>query len=517
MNGAEALVETLRLAGLQVCFTNPGSSELELLAAGLSSELHTVLCLEEGIATGAADGFARMSGVPAATLLHQGPGLANGLANLHNAKRALSPVVNLVGASATTHHELDGPLECDIEILAGPMSGWVRTVRDARLITADTRAAIVAAHLPTPGVATLIVPSDLAAAPSGGAVWDAPGLRLPAPSSNGVDELIPLLHNGSGDDVTVLLGGTALDRHGLSVAAQVCRTLGWRPVAEAFPRLLAGGPDSLFLTRLAADPAVARRQLAGTRHLVLAGARLPVTAFAQQGAPGTLAPADCRIWSLAAPNEDATAALLQLADASRRSSSQYDAPTRSARRPPLALPTVAKPLTTELLATVVAMMLPENAVVVDETNSSGPEFAAALREAPPHDLLTGCGFAIGQGLPLAVGAAIAVPDRRVVCLESDGSAMYALAAFWSQAHEDLNVTTIILNNRGYGILRRIAPAPTTGFFDLSAPEIDYVSVAAGLGVPGARVRTTAELRTQLGRALTHPGPYLIDAELLTIS
>jgi len=500
MNGATAIMESLRAAGVGVCFANPGTSELHLTAALEDVPgLRPVLCLFEGVATGAADGYGRMAGLPAVTLLHQGVGLANGLANLHNAMRAATPVVNLVGDGATTHRGLGAPLESDVAALAAPMSCWTRTATNAATAGEAAIAAVAAALGPPGGVATLIVPADVAWSPAGRvALPAAPVSRSPGSRSAG-----PI-----GPDTVLLLGGPALLARGLAAAGRVARATGALVLAEAFPGRLEQGAGVPAVDRLSGDPVGDRRRLAGHAHLVLAGASAPVAAFARPGMPGELTPPGCVVERL---DGDPVAALEELADPGIRPAIRAAAP--------LPVRPADTPLSATTVAEVVAAHLPDGAILVDEANTSGVALPAATAAAARHDLLTNSGFAIGLGLPMAAGAALACPDRPVICLEADGSAMYTPSALWTHAREGLDVTTIVLNNRGYAILRREsrrvlgddAPSATSAMFDLSAPDLDFVALAMSMGVPAGRATTTGELATRLKQALAEPGPHLIDA------
>jgi acetolactate synthase-1/2/3 large subunit len=497
MNGATAVLESLGRAGVRVCFANPGTSELHLVAAlDRTPHLRAVLCLFEGVAAGAADGYARMTGIPAVTLLHQGPGLAYGLANLHNAMRAASPVVNLIGDGASTHRGLGAPLESDVAALAGPVSRWVRTARNPEGAGADAVAAVAAATGPPGAVATLVVPADVAWSPGGRAARALP--EEPAAPA-------PVGTVNAGRDSTILLGGPTLRARGLTAADRIARATGASLLAEAFPGRIERGVDVPPIERLSGNPVDARQRLAGCRHLVLAGAATPVMAFAEPGTAGELTPPGCTVERL---DGDTTAALEELAN--------RVAPHLRARpyKPP-ATPNepVNRPLTAEGVAQVVAALLPQWAIVVDEANTS---IVALPDGTARHDLLTNSGFAIGLGMPLAAGAALACPDRPVVCLEADGSAMYTPSALWTHAREGLDVTTIVLNNRAYAILRRertrlLGQPGGSALFDLSGPDLDFVALATAMGVPGSRASTTGELTAQLKQALAEPGPHLIEA------
>ncbi|MEU5635906.1 acetolactate synthase large subunit [Streptomyces rishiriensis] len=478
---------------------NPGTSELHLLAAlEQTPDVRGVLCLFEGVATGAADGFGRMAGLPALTLLHQGAGLANGLANLHNAKRARTPVVNLVGDGATTHRGLGAPLESDVAALAGTVSCWVRTARDPASAGVDATEAVAATTSPPGGVATLIVPADVAWSSGGQAARQTPA--SPAPST--AREFAAV-----GRNTSVLLGGPALTARGLAAADRIARATHALVLAEAFPSRLEQGIGVPAIERLSSDPVTARRRLADCGHLVLAGAAPPITAFAEPGMAGELTPADCMVDRL---DGDVVSALEDLADrVAPHIRAHVQEPTSARFHMPY------EPLTADTVADVVATLLPEGAIVIDEANTSSvplPEWAAR------HDVLTNPGFAIGLGMPLAVGAALACPDRPVVCLEADGSAMYTPSALWTQARERLSVTTIVLNNHGYAILRRESARLLGGtggstLFDLSGPDLDFVALAEAMGVPGCRVGTTGELAARLRQALDESGPHLIEASV----
>ncbi|MFK0160887.1 acetolactate synthase large subunit [Streptomyces sp. NPDC090493] len=514
MNGAEAVVATLRACGVEVVFANPGTSEMHLVAA-LDREpaLRAVPCLFEGVATGAADGYGRMAGRPAATLLHLGPGLANGLANLHNARRAGTPLVNLVGDHAIPHKQFDAPLESDIDAMAGTVSGWLRRCTAPAAVGADTAAAVAAARTAPGRVATLVLPADVSWSPGAS---PAPPVAAPTPTpvaDDTVTDVAAVLR--SGEATALLLGGPAVHGTSLRAGARVAAATGARLLCETFPARLERGAGLPVVERLGYLPEGARAQLQGLRHLVLIGAREPVSFFAYPGQPGRLAPDGCRVHTLAGPDADIEDALALLGDLLPPATTGTATPTRP--EPP------SGELTGETVATAVGSLLPEGAIVVDEANTSGLWLPAATAGAPRHDWLTLTGGAIGQGLPLAAGAALARPDRPVVCLEADGSAMYTLSALWTHAREGLDITTVVLANHSYAVLEmeydRLAPIPlTTGharrdLFDLSRPRLDFVRLALGMGVPATRATTGEDFTAQLATALAEPGPHLIEARV----
>src|SRR5919107_2474837 len=445
MNGAQALIRTLVDSQVDVCFTNPGTSEMHFVAAlDTVPEMRAVLGLFEGVATGAADGYARMAGRPASTLLHLGPGLGNGMANLHNARRASTPVVNVVGDHALYHRQYDAPLASDIEAAASNVSGWYRSSGSAAAVGRDAADAVAAALGPPGQVATLVLPADVSWLDGGEVAAPVSQARRASVADDVVDEVAKVLR--SGEPCAVLVGGAALREPGLVAAARVAGATGAKLLCETFPARLERGAGLPAVERLGYLAEFTMAQLAGTRHLVLVDARSPVSFFAYPDKPSDLVPEGCEVHVLAGERDDVVTALAALADVV---GAPADAATAApASRPPL--PTGA--LTADAVANALGALLPEGAIVSDEANTSGLWAPAATAGAPRHDWLTLCGGAIGQGLPLATGAAVACPDRKGVALEADGSAMYTLQSLWTQAREGLDVTTLVLNNRSYAIL-----------------------------------------------------------------
>jgi acetolactate synthase-1/2/3 large subunit len=508
VNGAQALVATLVDSGVEVCFANPGTSEMHVVAAlDDVPGMRAVPTLFEGVATGAADGYARMAGGPAATLLHLGPGLANGLANLHNARRGRSPVVNVVGDHARSHKRLDAPLESDIDALAGTVSGWVRRSLTPGDVAADAADAVAAAA--TGAVATLVVPADVSWEEGAEPAEPRPVRPAPQVSSREVEEIAAVL--ASGEPAVLFLGGGAVGADGLLLAAGVAAATGVRLMTESFPARTTRGAGLPDVARLPYPPELAMAALEGTRHLVLVGAQAPVHFFGYPGVPGTPVPRDCSVHVLAAPGEDAVAALAAL-----REATGPDAGRRVLEPERPVVPT--GPLTPRAMSAVVGALLPEGAIVVDEALTSGVGLHELTSGAPRHDWLSLTGGAIGDGLPMALGAALACPDRPVIGIQADGSAMYTIPALWSHAREQADITTIVCDNGSYAILEhelsRIgAGERAAGLLDLGSPSLDFVALATGLGVPATRATTAEELADQLRRALAQPGPHLIDAVL----
>ncbi|MCX2713678.1 acetolactate synthase large subunit [Mycolicibacterium sp. J2] len=506
--GADVVIGRLLARGVDICFANPGTSEMHFVAAlDHTPAMRAVLCLFEGVATGAADGYARIAGTPAATLLHLGPGLANGLANLHNARRAHSPVVNIVGDHATYHAEFDAPLQSDIEALAGWPDGVVVRPATASALALSVDEAITAAVGPPGRVATVILPADYS--------WSATedtAVAEPAPADAGQEapaDLAPVaeLLRTYGASSVLLLGGAATDAAGLAAAERISAAVGARALVETFPARLSRGAGVPPIERLAYLGEQAEQQLAGISHLVLVGARSPVAFFAYPGKPSGLVPLGTQIHTV------------EPADLHRLVDALAAPPVPPAAAVPPALP--SGPLTVANWVEVIGALLPERAVIVDEANTSGVLLPAATAASPRHEVLTLTGGAIGQGLPVAVGAAVAAPDRPVIALQADGSALYTISALWTMAREQLDITVVILNNHAYAILQlelaRVGSAATgpqsRSLLDLGSPDIDFVAIAAGFGVPASRATTAEELAEQFRAAVRQPGPHLIDAAI----
>ncbi|EIF00257.1 acetolactate synthase large subunit [Saccharomonospora glauca] len=511
MNGAQSLIHTLVDADVDVCFANPGTSEMHFVTAlDDVPQIRGVLGLSEGVVTGAADGYGRMAGKPAATLLHLGPGLANGLANLHNARRANTPIVNIIGDHATYHKKFDAPLESDIEALAGSLNGWVRRSASAADVGADVAAAVAAAQDAPGRVATLILSADVSWG-EGGVPATAVTPRAPRPVASDVVKAVAEVLRGD-EPVALLVGGAACREAGLRALSRIAKATGAKPFAETFPARIERGAGLPNIERLGYLAEQVTYQLDGVRHVVVAGTRAPVSFFAYPGKASDLVPEGARVHTLAEAGDDVVAALEELAD---EVAADVEPDLAPAQRPEL--PT--GDLTPQNWVQVIGALLPEGAIVSDEANTSGLLVPMATAGSPRHDVLTLTGGAIGQGIPVATGAAIAAPDRPVINLESDGSALYTIQALWTQARENLNVTTVVLNNRAYAILRlelqRVGAESSgpkaRGLLDLSTPDLDFVRMAEGFGVPATRARTAEELADQFRRAVAEPGPHLIEA------
>ena len=514
MNGAESLVRTLVAGGVDVCFTNPGTSEMHFVAALDRVEgMRCVLGLFEGVVTGAADGYFRMKGTPASTLLHLGPGLSNGLANLHNAKKAHSGIVNIVGQHAGYHIGFNAPLTSDIEGLARPMSAWVRTSPDAKSVAADGAAAIAAAKSSPPQIATLIMPADTAWNEADGVAQVPHESQRAGYSPQAGDEAAKALRHGA--QTLLLITGSALTERGLALAQQIAGKTGCKVMGQTYHPRMARGRGRFSIDRIPYVIELALPMLKDFRHIVLVEANDPVAFFAYPNKPSMLKPEGCEVHRMTAWGENSVAALEALAG--ELGAKPQD--VKPQQYVELAKPTGA--LTHASIAQAIAVALPENAIVVDESITTGRGFFPPTAAAAPHDWLQNMGGSIGFSTPVATGAAVACPDRKVICMVGDGSAMYTIQSLWTQAREGLDVVTIVFANRIYQILRGEFDGVGAGepgqraldMLKIDRPTIDFVALAKGMGVPGRAVTTADEFNKALAQAVAEPGPRLIEVQI----
>ena len=511
MNGAESLVRTLVAGDVNVCFANPGTSEMHFVAAlDRVDGMRCVLGLFEGVVTGAADGYYRMAGKPASTLLHLGPGLGNGLANLHNAKKAHSGIVNIVGQHATYHIDYNAPLTSDIEGIARPMSAWVRTSPDAKSVARDGAAAIAAARSSPGQIATLILPADTAWNEADGVAHVPADSQRVSYSTQAVEEAARVLN--SGEQTLLLVTGKALTEEGLKLASQIAGKTGCKVMGQTYNPRMARGRGRFSIDRIPYVIEQALPILKDFRHIILVETADPVAFFAYPNKPSLLKPAGCEVHRMCEAGENSVAALHALADVLGAKATDVK---------PQQLVQLAKPtgaLTHASIAQAIAMAIPENAIVVDESITTGRGFFPPTAAAAPHDWLQNMGGSIGFSTPVATGAAVACPDRKVICMVGDGSAMYTLQSLWTQAREGLNVTTIVFANRTYQILKGEFAGVDAGepgrkaldMLNIDNPTLDWVSLAKGMGVSGRSVKSADEFNKALAEAIAEKGPRLIE-------
>ena len=512
MNGAESVVETLVAGGIEVCFANPGTSEMHFVAALDRSSIRAVLALFEGVVTGAADGYGRIAGKPAATLLHLGPGFANGIANLHNARRAATPIVNIVGDHASWHNRYDAPLMSDIMGICRPVSHWLHSTPTARTAGADAAQAVAAARAAPGQIATLILPADSA---WGEAEGPSTALHVAGPSAvsdEAIARVAKALKNGKRR--LLLLRGDVLQADGVRAAGRIAAKSGARMAHDFLAPRVRRGAGVAPIERIPYFAEDIIEKLKGVEQLILVGAPPPVTFFAYPGTPSWVTSEGCEIITLSLPHEDGIAALGAVAEAI---GAPKESPVARLERPDMP----QGELTALAMGQIVARFLPENAIISDEAATTGAGLTRFLPASAPHDTLYITGGAIGQALPVATGAAIAAPDRKVVTISGDGGAMYTLQALWTQAREKLDVVTVIAANRSYAILNieltRVgagnAGPKALSMIDIANPALDWVALARGMGVEAERVHDCAEFAHAFEDAMRQKGPQLIEVLL----
>ncbi len=517
MNGAESLVRSLLASKVDVCFTNPGTSEMHFVAAlDRVPGMRSVLALFEGVVTGAADGYYRMADRPASTLLHLGPGLGNGIANLHNARKASSGIVNIVGEHASWHLGYDAPLKADIEGLARPVSRWVRTSPSSNTVGADAAAAVAAANASPGQIATLILPGDTAWNECTAGVAEPLGVqRRPKPSNAAIEAVAKVLTRARSEPTMLVLAGRALRADALEQAGRIAARTGCVLATQFFSSRIERGAGRVPLYRIPYAVDLALAALKDYRHIITVETSEPLAFFAYPGKPSLLKPDGCQVHELCAPGIDSLAALEMLAEAvgGKRGDAKMQ------ERVDTTLPT--GPLTSASIAQALAALIPENAIVVDESVTTGRESMGATAGAAPHDMIQNMGGSIGYSPPVAVGAAVACPDRKVICLTGDGSAMYTIQALWTQAREGLDVLTVIFANRAYQILRNEfagvgagKPGPkATDMLTIDRPDLDFTALAKGMGVAATRVATTEDFCKAFAAGCREKGPRLIEVVL----
>ena len=511
MNGAQAMLRTAANAGVEVCFANPGTSEIHLVAAlDEIPGVRGVLAQFEGVATGAADGYGRMTGKPALTLVHLGPGFANGFANLHNARRGRTPLVNVIGHHPTWHRNYDPPLNTEVESLVRAVSDWQRTAASAEHISRDMADAISAARRHPGQIATLIVPTDCQWNEAYGPIVEPtpPPAALVGPEA--VDRA--RIATSKGERTMLMLGSSGFTEAAQREAARVQAKTGCRLAAETFCGRMERGPRLPLLPRVPYFPEQAVEFFRGVDTVVLAGALDPVAFFGYEGGVSRLIPESTDVVVLSHPTEDSGHGLRELAGAL---GAKEEPPARSVERPPAP----AGPIGVRVAAQAIAATLPEQAIVMDEGITAGAGFYPATMSAPAHTYLQENGGAIGMGLPASLGAAIACPDRKVLNLEGDGSGLYTIQALWSQVREGVDVVNLVFANDVYRILQvelhragveELGPQ-SVNLTDLSGPRVEWLDLARGFGMPAVQARTGEELTEALERGFAEPGPCLIEA------
>ena len=510
-NGAESLVKTLIDSDVDICFTNPGTSEMHFVAAlDNNPKMRSVLCLFEGGATGAADGYYRMKNKPASTLLHLGPGLANGLANLHNAKKANSGIVNIVGEHAIDHIKLNAPLTSDIEGIAKPVSHWVKTCKSSLEVGKNAAEAVKESSNPPGKIATLILPGDTA--------WNEGISSAPLKnySRNEVDKEkinITAQELKNAKNPMILVGGQALEENNLMLAAKIAAKYNCPIMTDFFNAKLERGAGRVKPTRIPYNVDRAISLLKDFDTIILIGAREPVAFFAYPNKPSILTNTNTKFIYFANIDDNITEGLENLCDYV----SAVENPNENIAIN--SLPSIQKgELNPNSIGSILGNVMPEEAIIVDESISTGREFFPFTEGSKPHTWLSNCGGSIGFALPAATGASLACPDRKVIALEGDGSGMYTLQSLWTMARENLDITVLIFANQSYKILHAelnnvgvLNPGPSAiNMLNLNNPSLNWVSISKGMGIDSKRVFNTDELYNVFLDALNTKGPFLIE-------
>jgi acetolactate synthase-1/2/3 large subunit len=513
MNGAESILKTLLDAGVDTCFTNPGTSEMHFVhAIGSQPRMRSILGLFEGVCTGAADGYARMTGKPACTLLHLGPGLANATANIHNARRGHSPMVNIIGDHATYHLQYDAPLASNIHGLASAFGDWVKSAKTADGLSQDGAEAVKAALENGGQIANLIVPADCA--------WNNTEITASALTPNAapkvpserIDKIAKVLKEKK-DGVIIVIGGKANDTKALEALDKIAQASGATVLFETFNSRIPRGAGRVKFDKVAYFVEMAQDQFKHCQQVITVGAKSPVAFFAYPNRPSTPLPEGCESETLAAQHEDVMAAIDDLVEA--LNANHFAPRLQEAVRPQL----LTGPLLPKSIGFAMGVLLPENVIIVDEAATSGGPPYGLTEGIPEHDWLQLTGGSIGYGLPVATGAAVACPDRKVICVHGDGGAMYTIQSLWTQARENLDVINIICANRKYQILQvelmRVgATAPnqkTLDMLDIGNPDLNFQQIGEGMGVRSSQATTAEEFNKQLENAVKEKGPSLIEA------
>jgi acetolactate synthase-1/2/3 large subunit len=514
MNGAESLVQTLTDQGVDICFANPGTSEMHFLKALENPRMRSVLCLFEGVCTGAADGYYRMKGTPASTLLHLGPGLANGLANIHNAKRASSGMVNIVGEHSAAHLKYDPPLMSDIEGLARPLSHWVRRVESPRAVAWDVATAVEKASEHVGQIATLILPGDTSWQEAGEPVAPPRAVaRAKIPDAARVEHIAQVLR--SGEPALIVLAGHSSRGRAIELAGKLKAATGCRLATQFFTARIERGAGRVTLERIPYAVGQAVEYLKAFKHIITVETTEPIAFFSYPDKPSLLKSPGTSVHSLVEIGEDGEAGLEMLVEAVGAAGTPAVLRHRSDATPPTGA------LSPATIAQALAAALPENCILVDESLTTGRETMGLTVGAAPHDLINNMGGSIGYATPVATGAALACPDRRVFCMVGDGSAMYTIQSLWTQAREGLNITTIIFANNSYAILKAEyanmgAGAPgarALAMIDIDRPRIDWLAMAKSMGVPAVAVDTAEAFHKAMVDSVNESGPCLIEVRL----
>ena len=520
MNGAEKLLETLVASRVNVCFSNPGTSEMQVVDEIGYSDLRVVLCLFENSVTGMADGYARMLDKSALALVHVTCGLTNSLANMHNARIANSRMV-IFGGGIHYAHEVNEPVHAMLlrqPEVARTSAQWVLEAKTPDQLAAAATLALEASNEGAGKIAYVYGPNNAVWGESNfqGNVTAGTGER-PRVSTATIKSIGDSLN--AGKKTAFVLDNLALREEGLEVMGRIAEGTGGKLFREWLPPRIAMGAGRVRTEMIPYEPVDAMALFSDFDQMVLVGAKLPVCPFSYEGKPWSKVPEGCEVHTLASADHDILAALNDLAallDVPETASDRYE-------RNPGEAPTGT--LSGASIGQSVNMLMPDHSIVLDEAMAENFMFPKLTEGAPPFEFMGACpGGAIGNGPPLACGAAIACPDRKIIVLEGDFSLMQGNTALWSMAQHDLDICVVNFNNAGSGSLtselarvrRGEAQPKSIELLKINNPEIDYAAMAESMGIPATRAKTAEEFHAQFGEAMKKKGPHFIDAKIASV-
>jgi len=509
MNGAQALLDLYSNLGVEVCFANPGTTEMALVHALESTpSIRPFLGMTEGVVAGAADGYGRMSDVPAISILHLGPGFANSISNLHNARRAKTPMITIVGDHATWHAEADAPLASDLYGLAHAASDWVGTIATPRSVLVMGMEAYRQAM--EGQVATLIFPTDMQEAEASSAPVGLSSVPY-HPVAIVSESVMAALRRPKS---ALFLGGGALRGENLRLASAIAIKTESRLISETFSARMERGAGVPSTERLPYFPEQAMACLEDLDTLVLVGAKAPVAFFGYEGMESNVVPDWVAVHSLSTERDPSLA--LQALSAQVGVDSADINNVEPANGASESVPDGS--LTPKTIGVTIAATQAPGTIMIDEAATSGLPYFHSSADAPSFDHLMLTGGSLGFGLPAAIGVAIACPDRPIVAFVADGSSLYTMQSLWTMQRYGLNVTVIVAANEQYRILRveadraEIPMGPVvSAMTDISG--VSWTDLAKGLGVLAVQVATCPELAAAMVHRRASKGPYLIEAKL----
>ena len=518
MNGAAAFFKSIVDNGIDTIFACPGTSEMQVVDEVGYSNLRVVLCLFENSVTGMADGYARMLDKPALGMVHVTCGLTNALANMHNARIANSRMI-IFGGGVHVAHEVNEPVHSMLQrqpYVAQIAAQCVIEARSPDQLAAAATQALKASNDGAGKIVYVYGPNN--------AVWGESSFQGKLTSSAEQRQRVSTATISSiadtlkaGKKTAFILDNLALREEGLEILGRIAEGAGGRLFREWLPSRIAMGAGRVRTETLPYGGAEGRELLSEFDQIVLVGAKIPVCPFSYENQPWVKIPENCNVHTLATADHDILAALEELAtqlDLPEKASNRYN---RKPGEPPTG------PLSGNSIVQSLSILMPADSIVLDEAMLENVMFPLLMDGAAPFDFMAACpGGAIGAGPPVACGAAIACPNRKVILLEGDFSLMQGNTALWSMAQHNLDICVINYNNEGSASLStelaRVrqgeAQPKSIELLRIRKPTIDYAAMAESMGVPASRAETAEEFHLQLTKAMSTKGPHFIDANIL---